>query len=133
MTILQNFVKLACLEVAFLKIGFFGILICNLQTSQLCQNVFGFRASSLSLTSGKNFMFICPVVSEILGGWHHPPYASSLAKRADAILRVHQVCGRICILMYRLEIHLQSKLILGTYNIYYIFTASTILLYFTLH
>ena len=55
-TILQNFVKLACLEGAFLKIGFFL-----------------FRASLLSLTSSKNFMVICPVVSEISGGWYHPP------------------------------------------------------------
>ena len=52
MTILQNFVKLAFLEVAFLKIGFFGILVCNLQPSQAMSN----------------FMVICPVVSEILGG-----------------------------------------------------------------
>ena len=35
MTILPNFVKLACLEVAFPKIGVFGILICNLQNSQV--------------------------------------------------------------------------------------------------
>ena len=32
MTILQNLVKLACQENAFLKIGIFGILVCNLQT-----------------------------------------------------------------------------------------------------
>ena len=30
-TMLQNFAKLACLEVAFLNIGIFGILVCNLQ------------------------------------------------------------------------------------------------------
>ena len=70
MKILQNFVKLACLEVAFLKIGFFGILICNLQMVN-------------------NFMVIRPVVSEILGGLGtipiHPPDASKLSKRADAI------------------------------------------------
>ena len=39
-TILQNFVKLACLEVAFLKIGFFGILVCNLPTSQVMSKFF---------------------------------------------------------------------------------------------
>ena len=32
-TILQKILKLACLEVAFLKIGFFVILVCNLQSS----------------------------------------------------------------------------------------------------
>ena len=49
---------------------------------------FEFRASSLSLTSGKNFMVIRPVVSEILGGaGTNPPDASSLSKRADAINR----------------------------------------------
>ena len=67
-TILQNFVKLACLEVAFLKIGFFGIWVCNLQTSQIMSIFFCFRASLLSMTSSKNCMVIRAVVSETLGG-----------------------------------------------------------------
>ena len=65
-TILQNFVKLACLEFAFLKIGFFGILVYDLQTSQVMSKKFS------DLTSGKNFMVIRPVVSEILGGGTTP-------------------------------------------------------------
>ena len=39
-TILQNFVRLACLEIAFLKIGIFGILVCNLQTGPVMSKKF---------------------------------------------------------------------------------------------
>ena len=39
----------------------------------LCQKIFGFRASLWYMTSGKNFMVICLVVSEILGNGSLPP------------------------------------------------------------
>ena len=68
---MQDFVKVACLEVAFLKIGFFGILVCNLQTSQVMS----------TLTSGKNSMV---VRFQDLRGVSD---ASKLRKRADAINR----------------------------------------------
>ena len=60
-TILQNFVKLACLEVAFPKLGIFGILVCNLQTGPV-----------MSKLHGKNCMVIPFVVPEILGGLEPP-------------------------------------------------------------
>ena len=69
-TILKNYTKLACLEVAFLS---------NVKF------VFFFRTSSL--TSGKIFMVIRQVVSEILGGTSPPPDAINLPKRANAINR----------------------------------------------
>ena len=61
----------------------FGILVCNLQTSQVkSKNFFWFRASSLSLTSGTNFMVIPPVVSEILGGVVPPPRCQFTVKKS---------------------------------------------------
>ena len=55
--------------------------------------VFGFRASLWYLISSKNFMVICPAVSEILVGvvFHPPlpPDAIKLPKRTDAINRYH--------------------------------------------
>ena len=36
-------------------------------------------------------MVIGPVVSEILGGWYHPPDAIALSKRADAIKRIKRI------------------------------------------
>ena len=81
--LLQNFVKLACLEDAFLKIG---ILVCNLQASQIMSKKI-LISCLLSLTSGKNVMVIVPVVSEILGGVPPAPDAIALSKRADAINR----------------------------------------------
>ena len=49
-----NFAKLACLEVAFPKIGVFGNLVCNLQTGPIMSIFFWFCASSLTLISCKN-------------------------------------------------------------------------------
>ena len=57
--ILQNFVKLSCLEIAFLKIGFFGILI---------MSSFLFRAYLYIPTFGENLIVIPFVVPEILVG-----------------------------------------------------------------
>ena len=57
--ILQNFVKLAYLEVAFPKIGFFRILVCNLQTFQTSyvNNIFfDFVPTHILPTSGKNLI-----------------------------------------------------------------------------
>ena len=68
----------------FLKIRFWGILVCNLQTSQLMSRKISDFVPPHQ-TFGKNFMVIHPVVSEILGGLYHPPDTRKLSKRADAI------------------------------------------------
>ena len=48
--------------------------------------IMGALVTQESLTSGKNFMIVHPVVSEILGGrYHPPPDASKLSKIADTI------------------------------------------------
>ena len=78
---MQNFVKLEFPEFAFPENRPFE----RFWTFQT--HIFGFRASIWHLTSGKTFMVIGPVVSEILGGWYHPPDAIALSKRADAINR----------------------------------------------
>ena len=51
MKILQNIVKLACLEVEYPKIGFFRILVCNLQTRPVMSNFFWYCASFVYLTA----------------------------------------------------------------------------------
>ena len=63
MTILQNFVKLECLEVAFLKINVFEFWSVIQRPVKLCQKKFWFRASSLSLRYGKSFLVIRSIVS----------------------------------------------------------------------
>ena len=63
--IMQNFVQLACLEVAFLKLAFFGILVCNLQTRQVMSFFFYFVPTP---SSGKNVITIPFVVPEMLDG-----------------------------------------------------------------
>ena len=51
---------------------------------------FWFRASLLSLTSGKNFMVIRSVVSEILGGgWYHPPQMLLHCPKEQMLLTVN--------------------------------------------
>ena len=74
-TILQNFVKLACLEVAFPKIRISG------QTNPDMSIFYWFRAPLWILTSGKNVMVILFMISEISGGWTPPQIALSSLKR----------------------------------------------------
>ena len=70
--ILRNLVKLPCPKVAFLRIVFLGILVFNLQASQIMSRFF--------LIS--RILILCLWLS--YGEWYHPPDAMS--KRADAIL-----------------------------------------------
>ena len=68
-TILQNFVKLTCLEAAFPKIGFFGILVCNLETGQAMSRIF----LNSCLLMDPNIWSTSFVVPEISGGGVEPP------------------------------------------------------------
>ena len=67
-----------------------NVLVCNLQTSQVMSTFFfRFRASSLGLTSGKNFMIIRPVVSEILGGMVPTPPQMLVSCQKEQMLFNH--------------------------------------------
>ena len=82
--------RLVCLEYAFPKVGYFGILFCNLQTIPVMStNFFDFLASLWIPTSSKNIIVIPFVVHEILGGGGKPlpPDAIKLSEKADAIKR----------------------------------------------
>ena len=76
LTIVQNCVKLPHLEVTFLEtsylsvFGLFRPMIYRLD--DLFQFFCRFCISSWSLTSGKSFIVIWSVVSEILRGVYHP-------------------------------------------------------------
>ena len=68
-TILRNFVKLACLEIAFPQLKFSGFWSVIQRPSQVCQ--FFLHASLWIPTSGKNFMVMVFMVLYPIyqGGW----------------------------------------------------------------
>ena len=77
--------KLACLEVAFPKIGIFRVLVCNLQAEPvMSKKFFDFVSPYKYQHLVKKFMVIPFVVPDISGGWK-PPDAIILSENADAI------------------------------------------------
>ena len=86
--IFQNFMKLACLEDAFSKIGIFRILVCNLQTGSAMSKFFWFRTSLWLPTSVKIFMVLPFVVFEnSVGEATSPQMPLSCQKRQMPLLK----------------------------------------------
>ena len=83
---ISDFVELACLENAFLKFEFCGILVCYLQTRQVMSK--SFLISCLLIytsTSGKDFIVVPFAVPEILGAASTPLNTIKLSEKADSI------------------------------------------------
>ena len=79
--------KLAILEVEFIKIWIFGILVCNLQTKSDMSKMFLILCLFWIPTSRKNFIVVPFVVFEISGGLNPPSDAIKLSEKVDAINR----------------------------------------------